>query len=110
MIERWLIPITGFTQDVGHPNGFDRLWLKLREFASETTSVVTPLRWRANFGQLADFIRRQSCDNPDIRIFAYSWGCGHGAMLLAKALGQRGLRVRHAVLNDPVYHSWLRPW
>lgn len=110
MIKRWIIPITGFTQDIGRASGFDKLWLKLRPFASETTSVITPQRWRANFDSLADFIGRHSEDDPEILIAAYSWGCGHGFLQLAKELGDRGLKIRRAILCDPVYHSWWRLW
>jgi len=110
MIKRWLVPITGFTQELGTPNGFDRLWKRLRNYSSNSVSVVTPQRWRANFDSLASFIDRQSSPSPDIRIFAYSWGCGHGFLQLAKQLRKRGHKISQAVLCDPVYHSWLRPW
>ena len=108
-IEKWLIPITGFTQHGGAANGFDKLWNALRPLACESTSVVTPQRWRANFDHLADFVDRHSI-NPTISVFAYSWGCGHGFIQFAKQLEKRGLTINHAVLCDPVYHSWVRPW
>ena len=108
-IQQWNIPITGFTQHAGAANGFDRLWNTLRPLSSGTTAVVTPQRWRANFDHLADFIDRHSI-RPTINVYAYSWGCGHGFIQLAKHLKKRGLQIKHAVLCDPVYHSWLRPW
>lgn len=112
MIETWHIPISGFTQSIDRANGFDRLWLKLRRHSSAKVSVVTPLRWRANFDSLAEFIFRMKPEGktPDINIFAYSWGAGHGFINLAKELDKRGLTVHNAVLCDPVYHSWWRPW
>lgn len=112
MIEKWHIPISGFTQSINKSSGFDKLWLKLREQSSEKVSVVNPLRWRANFDSLAEFIFRMKNNGktPDINIYAYSWGAGHGFISLSKELAKRGLLVRNAVLCDPIYHSWWRPW
>ncbi len=47
---------------------------------------------------------------PDIRVYAYSWGCGHGFVRLAGELLKRGCGIRYSVLCDPVFHSWWRPW
>ena len=111
MIERWHIPISGFTQSIDRANGFDKLWLKLRSVVNEETSLLPPQRWHADFAAIAAFIHRMRPQKlPDIRVYAYSWGCGHGFITLAKELDKRGLRISHAVLCDPVYHSWWRPW
>ena len=111
-IRRWHIPICGFTQSLDGPSGMDRLWRKLRPLASEQTSLIPPQRWRADWSALAEFIARHhpSVGVPDVRVYAYSWGCGHGFASLARQLGRRGIPIRFAVLSDPVYHSWCRPW
>lgn len=111
MIERWHIPISGFTQSIDRANGFDRLWKKLRPLVSESCSLLPPQRWNADFSAIAEFVHRMRPQkSPDIRVYAYSWGCGHGFMQLAKELKRRGLSISHAVLSDPVFHSWWRPW
>jgi hypothetical protein len=112
MIHKWHIPISGFTQGIDRANGFDKLWLKLRDKAGENVSVVTPQRWSADFDSLADFIDRMSPDGktPEINIYAYSWGCGRGFIQLSEELGKRGLIVLNAVLCDPVFYSRWRPW
>ena len=112
VIRTWHIPISGFTQNIDRQNGFDRLWKQLRPLASEHVSLLPPQRWRADFSAIAEFIHRMKPENtvPEIRVYAYSWGCGHGFLKLATELLKRGLSIRYAVLCDPVYHSWWRPW
>ncbi len=111
-ILNWHIPISGFTQSIDRANGFDKLWLNLRPLVNEETSLLPPQRWNANFSGIAEFIHRMRPEKqlPDIRVYAYSWGCGHGFQRLSKELWKRGLVIRKAVLCDPVYHSWWRPW
>lgn len=112
MIRQWHIPISGFTQTINRQTGFDRLWKRFRPLASEEVSLLPPQSWNANFSAIAEFIHRMNSetDPPDIRIYAYSWGCGHGFVRLSRELLKRGLDVHCAVLCDPVYHSWWRPW
>ena len=112
VIRQWHIPISGLTQNIDRQNGFDRLWKQLRPLASEHVSLLPPQRWRADFSAIAEFIHRMKPENtvPDIRVYAYSWGCGHGFVKLAGELLKRGCGIRYAVLCDPVYHSWWRPW
>ena len=111
-IEKWHIPISGFTQSINRANGFDKLWLKLRSHSSSLVSLMSPQPWNADFSAIAEWIHRMRPEErtPDIRVYAYSWGCGHGFVKLADELWKRGLKIDYAVLCDPVYHSWWRPW
>lgn len=108
---RWIVPITGFTQSIAEPTGFDSLWHRLRDFDVGSSVVLTPQEWKANFGHIAEFIfRHKGHTDPPVYVFAYSWGCGRGFVRLAKELKKRGITIDHAVLCDPVYHSWSRLW
>ena len=115
MPKKWIVPITGFTQSIDRPNGFDSLWHKLRELPEldgSSSVVMTPQEWSASFGHIANFIHRHKngSEEPLIYVFAYSWGCGRGFIRLAKELKKRGMSIQHAVLCDPVFHSWARIW
>lgn len=111
-ITAWHVPISGFTQTLDRSNGIHKLWTKLRAVVDKQTCVIHPQVWNANFAELAEFIWMMSQGNgaPAIKVYAYSWGCGHGFIRLAKELRRRGMRIRTAVLCDPVFHSWWRPW
>jgi len=111
-IHKWHILISGFTQTTGKANGFDKLWLKLRPHASTLVTLTQPQEWNSNFKNLASFVERMKPEEekPDIRVYAYSWGCGHGFIRLAKELKKRGHKINYAVLCDPVFHSYWRPW
>lgn len=112
MIRQWHILISGFTQSIDRENGFDRLWKKLRPLVSEHVSLLPPQQWKADFSAIAEFIYRMKPENtvPDIRVYAYSWGCGYGFLELAKQLNKHKLGISEAVLCDPVYYSRWRPW
>ena len=111
-ITKRLICISGFTQNLGKPNGIEKLWMEMRDM--ENPSVRTSYKpWHSRWGNFAEHILRTSPNDPrmlDIRIFAYSWGCGHGFTALSKQLLKRGIKVSAAVLCDPVYHKWSAPW
>lgn len=110
-ISRFHVPIMGFTQDQSRESGLEKLWRKLREtLPLESQCLVHPQTWNADFEALAEFIWRNESSATVVNIYAYSWGCGHGFVKLAKALEKRGIQVPKAVLSDPVYHSWWRPW
>lgn len=113
MITRWIVPITGFTQNLGEPNGFDKLWLQLRNLSRPDVSIFPPQNWKSSASHLAEFMLRNSdpaLNQPDIVIVCYSWGFGHCGMNLCNQLLMRGLSVRHLVVSDGVFHSWRRPW
>lgn len=110
-IFRFHVPIMGFTQDTSCESGMEKIWRMLREsLPLETQCLVHPQTWDADFDALAEFIWRNGAPGTAVNIYAYSWGCGHGFVRLSKALKIRGIPVPKAVLCDPVYHSWIRPW
>lgn len=109
--ERFHVPIMGFTQNQSRESGLEKVWRQLREeIPLKTQCLVHPQRWNADFDGLAEFIFRNGGPGTLVNVYAYSWGCGHGFVKLAKALRKRGIQIPQAVLSDPVYHSWWRPW
>lgn len=54
-------------------------------------------------------VRRHAVDGPGKRVIiaGYSWGAGHGAPRLAKALRRAGVEVDLMILIDPIYRSRL---
>ena len=108
-IHQWHIPIMGFTQTHARQTGIGKLWLKMRPLSTPENCVMMPLAWNTNWSNIANFIRMQSTHAPDIRVYAYSWGCGWGFQNLSKHLDLLGLNVAHAVLCDPVFRSKILP-
>ena len=104
----WVIVIGGFQQRRETLNGTKSLYLKLRRFASPSIKVVW-LSWNDPLVQVAEQIWQDSLGqvSPKVHISAFSWGCGRGAVRLARALDRRGILVQEAVLCDPV-NRW--PW
>jgi pimeloyl-ACP methyl ester carboxylesterase len=108
-IRRWHIVIGGFRQTEGKPTGMVRLWHRLHELHAQPGVCVELRSWNDNWRELAELIWRvQPEDEPVvIKVYAYSWGAGWGAMRLARELSRRGVNVSWMVLSDPVYRS---PW
>jgi pimeloyl-ACP methyl ester carboxylesterase len=107
-IRSWHVVISGFLQDEGEPTGMVSLWRRLRRL-SDAETCVELRNWNDNWRQFAELIWRMrpaDCE-PDVRIYAYSYGGGWGAMQLARQLKRRGIGVRVMVLSDPVFRS---PW
>jgi hypothetical protein len=112
MINKRLICISGFSQSMAKPNGIEKVWLDLRVHESPSCRVSYK-EWDTPWTDFAEHIIRTGPTNPndmDICVFAYSWGCGHGALTLLEELKHRGVKVRAAVFADPVYHRWFAPW
>jgi hypothetical protein len=112
VINRRLICISGYKQSKAQPTGLEKLWLKLRvhEDPQCRTSYMT---WDADWPAFAEHMMRTGPTDPNqmtICVFAYSWGCGHGALDLFSECRHRGLTIESAVLADPVYHKWWAPW
>ncbi|HUU98009.1 MAG TPA: hypothetical protein VM487_19930 [Phycisphaerae bacterium] len=107
-IKTWHIVIAGATQSDGEFNGSLRLWLEMGHLRNAETCVSLH-EWDSDWGELANKIdlANHNGDRPDVRIYAYSWGAGHGAITLAKELQARGITVKTLCACDPVYHSWL---
>ena len=106
----WHIVISGFMQNRGTPNGMVKLWKNLYKQHAGPDTVVAYMCWNDKFKEQAELIHRMTNSGPmpTICIYAYSWGAGHGAMKLARALEDRGIGVRCMVLSDPVFRPWLR--
>lgn len=110
-ITRYHVPIMGFTQNKSRESGLEKLWRKIRvSLPLESHCLVHPQEWDADFDSLSEFIWRNGSSAVVVNIYCYSWGCGHGFIKLAKALQDRGIQVPKAVLCDPVFHQWWRPW
>ena len=111
MFSRWCIMRSGFRQETGSwLNGcVDIYGIMSRQYAGNGNQVILE-NWDASPEHTADFIARLGPDDekPTVGIFGYSWGCGYGAMKLARNLRQRGIAVRYMVLCDPVYYSWAK--
>lgn len=110
-LDRFHVPILGFTQSSSRESGMEKIWRELRtKLPLETDCLVHPMEWDSDFAGLAEFIWRNGSNRCVVNVYAYSWGCGHGFVSLAKHLRRRGIQIPKAVLCDPVYHSWFRPW
>lgn len=102
-IQHWRILIGGFLQHEGRPSGIGRLWRYVHSAMAAPGTVVDLKSWSDNWNHAAEWIYRlRNGTTPDIRIMGYSWG-GMSATLLARALAEHGLTVRHLVLCDAVY-------
>jgi hypothetical protein len=85
-----------------------RLWLKLARYRSPETCIALKT-WNANWWAIAENIWWTSAspvEKINVFVYAYSWGAGWGFTQLAKQLKKRGIRIRTAVLSDPVYRHW----
>lgn len=106
----WHVVISGFTQNLEHPNGCQYLWNAIRR-AQDCDEAACRLEvWDADWAGIAELIWRfRPIDRPArVYISAYSWGGGWGFPQLAGELGKRGIEVIHAVLADPVYRPKSR--
>lgn len=108
-IHAWHIVIGGFRQTKGKPTGMVQLWRRLHARHAQPGVSVELRCWNENWPDLAELIWRvQPDDQPVVvKIYAYSWGAGWGAMQLARQLAKRGIPIAWMVLSDPVYRS---PW
>lgn len=104
-ITGWLIPVMGYQQSTSELTGIEKVWRELRRWSESTTVVSRPCAWDDDWPALAALIARNSAADPVIRIVAYSWGCGFGAMTLARELQKLNLAVDVMVLADPVYRN-----
>lgn len=112
MINRHHVCISGFQQTEGSSgNGLRSLWHAIHKDHANAETAVWLQRWNDSFTTLADLIHRLANGKPvEVFVYAYSWGNGHGLVKFARKLHKRGYLIRHAVMCDPVYHSWKAPW
>lgn len=111
-LERWIVVIGGFTQS-RYSTGLSGIWLALLRFVRLDRVRITCHPWNDDWSGLAAIIERElseSLHEAPVDIVAYSWGCGHGAMTLARQLKGRGIRVRVIVSCDGVARPWLARW
>ena len=117
-IRTWHIVISGFLQHEGLPVGMVQLWRDLLQAHAGPDTCVELREWNADWAALAEFIGRYRGERPPrIAIYGYSWG-GMSAVLLARQLQRRGIKVQWMVLSDPIYRHWyplgnwraLWPW
>jgi len=111
MLTNWTFIIPGFTQSVGSRSLMIELWERLHVASKPRTDVVRLNPWKSDWTAEADLVRWSS-HNPRIRICAYSWGAGWGAIQLCKAFQRRGMFIDRLALIDPVYRhpSVLLRW
>lgn len=104
--------ITGFTQSGKRESGIERAWAERLPLSSGTQSrVLTPFVWDYNWEELASFMSRHFTNDVEIFVCAYSWGAGHGFIQFAKEIQTHGMKIKSAVLCDPVFRSkwpWMR--
>jgi len=109
-IENHLIFISGFLQKTGsRTNGIHSLQRMLhRKFVNANTAMLF-CTWNADFEAIASQIRNCVGDSRRARIVvtAYSWGVGVGALRLARALSQYGLRIEVLFSIDGVYRPFI---
>ena len=99
--------------------GMVQLWRDLHWVHAGPNTCVTLRAWNSDWNALAELIWRISRGQPmpRIAIYGYSWG-GMSAVILARQLQRRGIKVQWMVLSDPVYRHWyplgnwrtLVPW
>jgi len=106
-IHEWDIVIAGFLQREGTPNGMIGLWQTLHALHACPQRAVVFRTWNSEWRDLATLIfrTRDAAAQPTVKVYAYSYGAGFGAVQLAEELKKRGLGVRHMVLSDAVYRS-----
>lgn len=109
-IRCWDVLITGFLQHPNQPNGFVAIWQGVRLHQDKDREVTFPMPWNSCWAELADTIRRcrDAAKETVVRIYAYSYGAGWGAVKFARELAARKIDVVWMVLSDPVHRSdWL---
>lgn len=116
-IETWNVFASGFTQNRSQITGIGKAWaLCNTNTCDPLTCNVGPMGWNRNWRHLARHIQNWSIEDKDvlrIRVYAYSWGAGWGAMELARQLWRAGnFRIETMVLADPVFcdERWYMRW
>lgn len=109
-ITKRIICISGFTQTRLGMTGISRVWLALRQLYSSQSCEVSLHPWKEDWSAFVQHILAtgpRDLKSFDVRIVAYSWGVGYGAVRLAKLLRGEGIDVKVLVSCDGVYrNSW----
>lgn len=101
-IKVWIVSATGFRQDTSRVTGLELLWRKLRKLACAEVCVITPERWDADAGAMADWIARNSAGIPRVVFVGYSYGVGNYFKGLASALQRHGISIDEAIFCDGI--------
>ena len=114
-IVKRIVCIAGFTQQRHAPTGIEAVWRQLRALheTPHNGCRVSIHEWREDWRGFTGHILRngpRDVSRFDIRIIAYSWGAGHGAIQLARALAGEGIAIPRMALCDPVYYSRIAKW
>lgn len=99
----------GFTQTLGSNSGQISLWLKARAMGSLNHCILTPMQWRTDPKEIANFLKLLSSDNTKIFGYFYSWGAGWFFRRLVKEMRSLGIGFESVVLCDPVVRSSVLP-
>ena len=113
LINRWIVPISGYTQHPEQRNGSSDLALSLHNNIGKAPGVwVHPvIPWKVNWKCIARKLQVNGVADVKVFIIAYSWGAGWGAVRLCEYLRQIGVEVEKLFLADPVFRSpypWMR--
>lgn len=111
-ITKFIIVISGYTQDETQDTGSRRLWRKLHDDFIGTDVQVILVSWNHDMHKLAGWIRYlKNGADATVIVAAYSWGVGHGFVKLANQFLDRDIKIRLAILADGVFHpDWYTPW
>ena len=110
-----IICIGGFLQGRHQRTGLERIWQHLRARHEKPTNGchVSLHSWNEDWPAFVLHCLRTGPRDVslfDIRIVAYSWGVGYGAMSLANLLQDEGIAVRKLASCDGVYRSRFALW
>jgi hypothetical protein len=99
----------GFTQTLAQNSGQISLWLKARKFGTFEDCILTPMSWRTDPKEVANFLYLLSNQNTRIYGYFYSWGAGWFFRRLVEEMDKLKLRFHTIVLCDPVKRSGVFP-
>lgn len=104
-----IVLITGFRQRHGRATtGLDALWHRIHSEIAGPASVVWLRSWDDDFRALAAQVNRNCMGFAvEVKVAAYSWGVGHGAVTLARELDHYGIAIETLFSIDGVYRHWL---
>lgn len=118
-VERWIVCFSGFLQE-GRLSGIEKIEDAIHRQCNGDSTRVLLKSWRDSPADVAQRIwnRCPEGHQPAVVIIGYSYG-GYTAVLLARELEKRGLKVETMLLIDPVWRwaarwpsllSWLEGW
>ena len=103
-----IITFQGYTESDSGPTGTEDLYFDVvRHFASKHVTTYQPRTWKSHTERLLDQLIRQRIH--DVVLIGYSWGAGYACMRFAKLAPEWGIKVKLALLCDPVYRPLWMP-